>query len=139
MPGRNFFERACARAIRIWPVDAKRARDSRRRMLDRARSLEADVFREEQVAQFAPQGARERLLAAQRVHRLRKRLDRGKRILEQRTFYQALEYSRLDVTLDSVLRLSLLVAIGVAISAIGVLVLAVEMGLPPVPRLRVPV
>jgi len=135
MSGRKFFERACARAIRIWPVDTKRARDSRRRLVNRARSLEVEVFREEQVAQFAPQGAGERLVAAQRVERLRKQLDRRMRIIEQRAFNQALEYSRLDVTLDSVLRLGLLVAIGVAISAIGVLVVAIEMGLPPFPLL----
>lgn len=130
MSGRGFFERACAAAIQIWPVDAKRARHSRRRMLDRARSLEADIFRDEQAEQFAPQGARERLLAARRVQRLRRRLDRAKRIAEQRAFHQAVEYARLDVTLDGVLRLSLLVAIGIAFSAIGVLAVTIGTGLP---------
>jgi len=132
MSRRNFFERACAWATRTWPVDAKRTRDSRRRMVDRTRSLEADILREEQAAQFVPQGVSERLVAAKHVQRLRRRLDRAKGILEQRTFHQALDTSMLDVTLDGVLRLSLLVAIGIAVSAIGVLVVAVETGLPPV-------
>ncbi len=122
MRGRDLFERACAFAIRIWPVDAKRVQDRRRLVLERVRSQEIELQGLEQSVQFESLDGRRREVLARRLERLRRQRDRGRAVLEQPAFYQALEYTGLDVTLDGVLRLGGVAALaGLVISAIALL------------------
>src|SRR2546428_9463725 len=112
MPETRFFERACAFATRIWPLDPRRVQAHRRQLVERIRLLDAKVQSAELAVQFAILDAREREDLRRRLERLRRDRDRSSRIVEQRSFYKALEYTQLDVTLDGVMALSRLVAGG---------------------------
>ncbi len=80
--------------------------------------------------QFEPKVARERDVRARRLQRLRGRRDRDKAVLEQPSFHQALEVTRFNVTLETVLRLGRIAALTVAASCVVVLVGALASGLP---------
>ncbi|TLZ59242.1 MAG: hypothetical protein E6K16_07505 [Methanobacteriota archaeon] len=96
------------------------------------RLLDAKVQSAELTARFAILDARKREDFPRHLERLRRDRDRASRVLEQRSFYQALEYTRLDVTLDSVMALSRLVA--AVVGAVFLIVLLVGLGvcLPPI-------
>src|SRR3970282_1194347 len=100
MRGTNLFEKACALAVRIWPIDAARVQVRRRAILERVRSLDSEIEEIEQSVQFEPKVPRERDDRARRLQRLRRQRDRDKAVLEQRSFHQALEVTRLNVTLE---------------------------------------
>src|SRR2546428_13132417 len=112
MPETRFFERACAFATRIWPLDPRRVQAHRRQLVERIRLLDAKVQSAELAVQFAILDAREREDLRRRLERLRRDRDRSSRIVEQRSFYKALEYTQLEETLDGVMALSRLVAGG---------------------------
>src|SRR2546422_2654845 len=112
MPGSRFFARACAFATRIWPLAPRRVQGHRRQLVERIRLFDARVQSAELAVQFAILDAREREDLRRRLERLRRDRDRSSRIVEQRSFYKALEYTQLDVTLDGVMALSRLVAGG---------------------------
>jgi Flp pilus assembly protein TadB len=130
MRGANLFEKACALAVRIWPIDAARVQGRRRAILERVRSLDSEIEEIEQSVQFEPKVDRERDDQARRLQRLRRQRDRDKAVLEQRSFHQALEVTRLNVTLETVLRLGRIAALTVAAFCVVVLLGALASGLP---------
>ena len=132
MPETRFFERACAFATRIWPLDPRRVQAHRRQLVERIRLLDAKVQSAELAVQFAILDAREREDLRRRLERLRRDRDRSSRIVEQRSFYKALEYTQLDVTLDGVMALGRVVA--GAVGAVVLIALLVGLGvrLPPI-------
>ncbi len=130
MRGAVLFEKACAVAVRIWPIDAARVQGRRRAIFERVRSLDSEIEKIEQSVQFEPKIARERDVQARSLQRLRGRRDREKAVLEQPSFHRALEATRLNVTLETVLRLGRIAALAVAASCVVVLAGALARGLP---------
>src|SRR5438445_3212768 len=132
MPETRFFERACAFATRIWPLDPRRVQAHRRQLVERIRLLDTKVQSAELAVQFAILDDREREDVYRRLERLRRDRDRVSRIVGQRSFYKALEYTQLDVTLDGVMALGRLVA--GAVGAVVLIALLVGLGvrLPPI-------
>src|SRR3972149_5682439 len=99
MRGAGLFEKACALAVRMWPIDAARVQGRRRALLERVRLLDSEIEEIEQSVQFEPNVDRERDVWERRLQRLRGQRDRDKAVLEQSSFHQALEVTGLNATL----------------------------------------
>src|SRR2546425_5759163 len=124
----EWFERACAIALRAWPGNARRARTRERRLHDRVRSLEAAIATAELELDFGGSTAQKRRPPT--IERLRRERDRTSRYLEQPAFHRALEYTQLRVTLNAVLRMAVMAALGTLVFAGAALLVALALRAP---------
>jgi len=108
------FQAACRLAARVWPVNPKRVRAREAALRLRWASLGDELHSARRDAFVTPTEG-ERDVASRKIASLQRAQERAGRAIEQSDFHRALEDTRLDVSLNEVLRFAALAAVATAL------------------------